>query len=427
MAQKEIINPGKSARIVTLGCRLNHADTALLTARLEALGYTLCDDPHIQADLILVNTCAVTAEAEAKSRRQILRLRRENPGAQIIAAGCAVEVNRDALLNAGAQIVLTNPDKKHDFSDPSGIKSRELPLENFRENSFSSFPFRSRAFIKVQEGCDNFCSYCIVPVVRGASRSRDFAETLADCRKNIEAGFPEIVLTGVNTCNYNDSGRDLAGLIQEISALPGNFRIRLSSTEPHPGDLSLLKVMAENPKICRFLHISMQHGSNRILQMMNRRYTAEEFIDFVREARLLVPDIHIGTDFIVGFPGETDDDFAAALENVKKIGFANIHCFAYSPRPGTVAAGLPGRIAPDTVKKRMAELRRIAAVSASAFARSQYGKTLPVIFERIADGRSVGWSDNYLEVSVPQDQVEPGKIVPVKVSPENIASGSELP
>ena len=415
------------ARIVTLGCRLNHADTALLTARLTEAGYTLCDDPAVPVELIVVNTCAVTAEAEAKSRRQILRLRRENPGARIIAAGCAVEVDSRSLLNAGADTVLTNPDKKHILSAPPGLKSRELPLKNFCEKSLSSFPFRSRAFIKVQEGCDNFCSYCIVPVVRGASRSRDLEETVADCRKNIAAGFPEIVLTGVNTCNYSDSGCDLAGLIGRISQIEGDFRIRLSSTEPHPGDVSLLEVIAGNPKVCRFLHISMQHGSDRILKLMNRRYDAAGFADFAAKAKSLVPDIHLGTDFIVGFPGETEKDFSEAMEVVKSIGFANIHCFAYSPRPGTAAAGMPGRVHPDAVKERMAELRKIAAVSARDFAVSQFGKTAPVIFERSAKGRTHGWSDHYLAVSVPENTVSIGKITEVELSAENVVLDMTLP
>lgn len=410
----------KSARIVTLGCRLNHADTALLTARLEAAGYVLCENPEVPVDLILVNTCAVTAEAEAKSRRQILRLRRENPDAEIIAAGCAVELNKAALLDAGANLALTNPDKKHDFSLASGVKSREIAVENFCENSLSSFPFRSRAFIKVQEGCDNFCSYCIVPVVRGASRSRDFAEVVADCRKNIEAGFPEIVLTGVNTCNYFDRGHDLAGLIREISAIPGDFRIRLSSTEPHPGDLSLLELMAENPKICRFLHLSMQHGCDRILKLMNRRYTAAEFAEFVANARKMVPDIHIGTDFIVGFPGETGEDFSEAMQLVSQINFANIHCFAYSPRPGTVAAGLPGRVPPAVVRERMERLRQISEVSSRSFALSQCGKTLPVIFERYVKGNAIGWSDNYLEIAVEKNNIPLRQIVEIQASKENI-------
>ena len=419
---------GKTARIVTLGCRLNHADTALLTARLEQAGFRLCDDPRLPVDLIVVNTCAVTAEAEAKSRRQILRLHRENPGVPIIAAGCAVEVNPEAMLNAGAASVLTNPDKKGDlFKTAPGKKSRQIEVENFCENSFSDFPFRSRAFIKIQEGCDNFCSYCIVPVVRGASRSRDLAETLADCKKNIDAGFPEIVLTGVNTCNYFDSGCDLAGLISRISEIPGDFRIRLSSTEPHPGDMTIPELIAANNKVCRFLHLSMQHGSDRILKLMNRRYDAAGFVDFAAKIKNMVPGIHLGTDFIVGFPGETEADFAEALQVVKSIGFANIHCFAYSPRPGTAAAEMPGRVHPDAVKERMSELRRIAAESARDFVTSQYGKVAPVIFERIHSGAAKGWSDNYLAVTIPADQAVTGKIVQVQLSPENTSSPEDLP
>ena len=415
------MNHIKRARIVTLGCRLNHADSALLAARLEKEGCELCDDPSQKVDIILVNTCAVTAEAEAKSRRQILRLRRENPDAEIIASGCAVELSAEMLRRAGADSVLTNPDKRGDLHCGSGVKSRELPVENFMENSFSSFPFRSRAFIKVQEGCDNFCTYCIVPVVRGASRSRDFAESVADCRRSVEAGFPEIVLTGVNTCNYDDGGRKLPDLIRAVAALPGEFRIRLSSTEPHPGDLTLPELIAEGNRLCRFLHLSIQHGSDRILRRMNRRYSAAEFVEFVEAARRLVPDIHIGTDFIVGFPGEGEKEFLEGMELLEKVGFANIHGFPYSPRPGTAAAAMPDQVPPEAVKERMHYLRKLSERSAEKFVRSQLGKVLPVIFEHHSNGRARGWSDNYLEISAPSGEVSTGKIMPVMISEENIS------
>ena len=408
------------ARIVTLGCRLNHADTALLMARLQHLGYTLSDDETVPCDLIVVNSCAVTAEAEAKSRRMISRLRRENPGAQIAAAGCAAEINGAALLNSGADMVLTNPDKKLLGKDLPGVKSIDLAPENFAENCTSVFPFRTRAFVKVQEGCDNFCSYCIVPYVRGPSRSRDFAESVADCRQCVESGIAEVVLTGVNTCNYNDNGRDLADLIREVAALPGDFRIRLSSTEPHPGDLTIPRLMAEGNRLCRFLHLSMQHGSDRILQLMKRRYTAGDFAAFVKEIRRLVPDIHIGTDFIVGFPGETEADFNEALEILQDIGFANIHAFAYSPRPGTPAAAMKEKVPVQAVKERMARLREVAESSARSFALSQIGKKVPVIFERCANGFARGWSDNYLELSVPQELVQCGRITQVEATAENM-------
>ncbi len=411
-----------SAVVITLGCRLNHADTALLSARLTQAGYELYDNCAVKPDLIVLNSCAITAEAERKSLQQIRKLRREYPFAQIAAAGCAAELSPEKFRNSGADIILTNPDKKSFPGEIHGRKSREESAEVFCENSFSAFPFRTRAFIKIQEGCDNFCSYCIVPYVRGASRSRKFAECIADCRQAVEAGFPEIVLTGVNTCNYFDDGKNLAALIKEVASIPGDFRIRLSSTEPHPQDMTLAELMADKDnKLCRFLHLSMQHGSNGILKAMRRNYTSEEFIVFVENIRRQIPDIHIGSDFIVGFPGETDADFARLLEVIDTVGFANIHPFAYSIRPGTPAAVMPGQIPSGTVKERMKKLAAAAGKNAGRFARSQIGKTLPVIFEQTRNGMLHGWSDNYLAVTVPENAFPSGRVVMVNADEKNLA------
>ena len=424
LAQKTLTHPmPKTAVIITLGCRLNHADTALLSARLQNAGYELRDDFTVAPDLILLNSCAITAEAERKSRQQIRKLRRSYPAAIIAVAGCAAELSPEKFRECGADQILTNPDKKL-FPDQQlcGKKSRETGKCNFTENAVSSFPFRTRAFIKIQEGCDNFCSYCIVPYVRGGSRSRKFTECLADCRQAIARGFPEIVLTGVNTCNYYDDGKNLAGLIREIAAIPGDFRIRLSSTEPHPDDLLLAELMSDPAnRLCRFLHLSMQHGSDHILRQMRRNYTAGEFINFVQNIRRLIPDIHIGTDFIVGFPGESEDDFARLLAVAGEVKFANIHAFAYSPRPGTPAASMPDRVLPETVKARMKQLSMTAADSAREFAVSQLGKTLPVIFEQNCGGFQRGWSDNYLAVTVPDGTFPSGKIVNITADEKNLA------
>ena len=413
----------KTAVIITLGCRLNHADTALLTTRLQNAGFELRDDFTVSPDLILLNSCAVTAEAERKSRQQIRKLRKNYPGSCIAVAGCAAELSPEKLKECGADLILTNPDKKlFPHAKSCGRKSLETPSGNFLENAHSSFPFRTRAFIKIQEGCNNFCSYCIVPYVRGASRSRCFAECIEDCKKAIEQGFPEIVLTGVNTCNYRDDGKDLSGLIREIAALPGEFRIRLSSTEPHPGDLQLAELMSDPAnRLCRFLHLSMQHGSDRVLKAMRRNYTAEQFINFVKNIRSIVPDIHIGTDFIVGFPGETDEDFIRLLAVAEEVQFANIHAFAYSIRPGTPAAAMPGQIPAETVKKRMKRLTAAANISATNFAESQVGKTLPVIFEQESNGKLHGWSDNYLAVTVPAGSFPAGKIINITADEKNLA------
>ena len=403
----------KFAEIHTLGCRLNIADSALLTARLKRAGYEVRRPGEgASPDLIVVNSCAVTAEASAKSRRLVRRLRRENPGARIIVTGCAAQLAQDTFLAAGADLALPNAGKKLLPDGACTHGNDPGTLEVFAEEALSEFPFRSRAFIKIQEGCNNFCSYCIVPYVRGRERSRALEEVLADCRKAVAASFPEIVLTGVNTCAYCDGETDLAGLIRLLCDIPGEFRLRLSSTEPRMDNFAMIDAMAGGgEKVCRFLHLSLQYGCDRILKLMNRRYTCEEYRNFVLEARKKLPGVHVGTDIIVGFPGETDEDFAQCLDFVREMAFANVHIFSYSPRPGTPAAEMPGRPDPAVVKERFKALEALAAESAAAFARSQLGKEVQVIFERSEKGLLRGWSDNYLGFAVPEGMFPTGKIV----------------
>ena len=417
--------------IVTHGCRLNTADTALLTARLRRAGCEIVaeDETAFRSPaLVVVNSCAVTAEAERKSRQTVRKLRRRFPAARIAVLGCASAASAEsaeALRRAGADLVAGNPGKRDlDALLREGAAKSAFPLRtgrgtgterSFREGVAAEFPRRTRAFIKIQEGCDNFCTYCLVPLLRGPERSRDFDETLAECRQAAAAGFPELVLTGVNSCAYRTpDGRGLAELIRAVAALPGEFRIRLGSTEPGrlSGSAGLLDAIAEEPRMCRFLHLSLQHGSNAVLRRMNRRYTAEEFAAFVDEARRRVPGIHIGSDFIVGFPGESDAEFEEGLEFVRRCAFANLHIFPFSPRPGTAAAVMPGRPGADVVRRRLAALHAAAEGSKQAFALSQRGCELPVIFESVdADGTARGWSDNYLEVTAPADAVPLGRIV----------------
>ena len=418
----------KTALIVTQGCRLNTADTALLTARLRRIGWEVVEeeDAVSHPELVAVNSCAVTAEAERKCRQTLRRLRRRFPAARIVVLGCAAAVSAaaaQALRRAGADFTAGNPGKCELDAllgaagaaevPPRLTRGREVP-RIFREGIAAEFPHRTRAFVKIQEGCDNFCTYCLVPYLRGPARSRDFDETLAECRQAVAAGFPEVVLTGVNSCAYRTpDGRGLAELIRAVAALPGEFRIRLGSTEPgllaNAGEL--FDTIAEEPRMCRFLHLSLQHGSDAVLRRMNRHYTAAEFAEFVARARTRIPGIHIGSDFIVGFPGESDAEFAEGLEFVRRIGFANLHIFPFSPRPGTPAATMPDRPDAATVRRRLAELHAAAAESKSAFAESQRGRELSVIFESVDEtGTARGWSDNYLEVTAPAAEVELGRI-----------------
>ena len=410
----------RSAVIVNLGCRLNQADAALMTDRLQRNGYTLVEPGSASAvDLVIINSCAVTATAVSKSRQAAVKYRKLYPDARIIVTGCAVEIDFDKWRDlAACDGALTNVDKRslEMMLEPDEPHfSLNEPVSGFEEHAAGRFPFRHRALVKIQEGCNNFCTYCIVPYTRGPERSRSAEEVLRECEALAAAGIPEIVLTGVNTCAYSDSGYDLGQLVKRIAAIPGDFRIRLSSTEPKFDNLKLLDSLKEcGGKVCRFLHLSLQHGSDEILRKMGRKYTAKEYAEFAAYARSLWPDIHLGTDVIVGFPGETDELFNEGVEFVKSMNFANIHIFRYSPRPGTPAAGFPDRVPGEVAKARYDIMAQAAEESRKRFYASQKGKILPVIFEEEKNGLIHGWSDNYLQVSRPSGYAQLGRIVNVE-------------
>ena len=410
----------RSAVIVNLGCRLNQADAALMTDRLQRNGYTLVEPGSASAvDLVIINSCAVTATAVSKSRQAAVKYRKLYPDARIIVTGCAVEIDFDKWRDlAACDGALTNVDKRSlemMLKPDEPHFSLNEPVSGFEEHAAGRFPFRHRALVKIQEGCNNFCTYCIVPYTRGPERSRSAEEVLRECEALAAAGIPEIVLTGVNTCAYSDSGYDLGQLVKRIAAIPGDFRIRLSSTEPKFDNLKLLDSLKEcGGKVCRFLHLSLQHGSDEILRKMGRKYTAKEYAEFAAYARSLWPDIHLGTDVIVGFPGETDELFNEGVEFVKSMNFANIHIFRYSPRPGTPAAGFPDRVPGEVAKARYDIMAQAAEESRKRFYTSQKGKILPVIFEEEKNGLIHGWSDNYLQVSRPSGYAQLGRIVNVE-------------
>ena len=410
----------RRAVIVNLGCRLNQADAALMTDRLQRNGYTLVEPGSASAvDLVIINSCAVTATAVSKSRQAAVKYRKLYPDARIIVTGCAVEIDFDKWRDlAACDGALTNVDKRslETMLEPDEPHfSLNEPVSGFEEHAAGRFPFRHRALVKIQEGCNNFCTYCIVPYTRGPERSRSAEEVLRECEALVAAGIPEIVLTGVNTCAYSDSGYDLGQLVKRIAAIPGDFRIRLSSTEPKFDNLKLLDSLKEcGGKVCRFLHLSLQHGSDEILRKMGRKYTAKEYAEFATYARSLWPDIHLGTDVIVGFPGETDELFNEGVEFVKSMNFANIHIFRYSPRPGTPAAGFPDRVPGEVAKARYDIMAQAAEESRKRFYTSQKGKILPVIFEEEKNGLIHGWSDNYLQVSRPSGYALLGRIVNVE-------------
>ena len=429
----------KNAKLLTIGCRLNQADSALLIGRLASNGCKVLEqDSKICPELVIVNSCTVTAKADSKSRQAARKLRREYPDARIIVTGCGAELvgKEQNKADSAVDLWLPNPEKSRIIShiirlftgkEPVAemCLSEEMTTDDFQEEATAAFPFKSRAFLKIQEGCDNFCSYCIVPHVRGRERSRKHVEVVSEFNNLLEKGFCEIVLTGVNVCAYNSSDVDLAKLLTELTAIDGDFRIRLSSTEPHPNNQHLLDVMAKSPKICRFLHLSLQHGSDAILRAMNRKYTIKEYTEFVEAAREKIPGIHIGTDIIVGFPGETDTDYANELKLLKKLKFANVHLFTYSKRKGTPAAEMPNQIASEVVAERFSSLKKIADQTKLDFAKEHIGKPLQVLFERKRkNGLLKGWSDNYLAVLAPENKAELNQLM--TVIPTLIDNNGEL-
>ena len=418
----------KTAAIMTLGCRLNQADSALLSDRLRKLGFEIVStDAPSSPNLIIVNSCAVTAVASKKSRQALKAIRGENPQSFIVMTGCSAVVDGKELNKLDeCDLILSNEQKKEieyilprylAYLDSNNTKPEKTDAEStiFNEQTETYFPFKTRAILKVQEGCENFCTYCIVPYARGKERSRDLEETLADFKQLVAAGFKEIVLSGVNICNYKCGETDLVGLIERLLEVPGDYRIRLSSTEPGPIVPALVRCMAENPeKICAFLHLPLQNGSERILKEMGRKYTVAEYAEMIADARKLIPNLHLGTDLIVGFPGETEADFKESCAFVKKIGFSNIHVFPFSPRQGTPAEKMPGRVVGDELDKRLEALKEIKSASAAAFAESMLEQREVVLVEtKRSNGVCEGWSGNYIKIKFKDEKSEPKTLVPV--------------
>lgn len=420
----------KTACFLTLGCRLNQADTALMTGLLETHGYRVIDAPTKTTEILIINTCAVTATAAQKSRQAVRRLRQKYNDAAVIATGCGVNVDPEAWQQEPAVDLVLAPARRAElplilaewfatralpapFAAPAHTPNSPGAHTYFSEGNTSMFPFKTRAFLKIQDGCNNFCSYCIVPYARGPQRSRELAEIIADFKTLLARGHKEIVLTGVNTCTFRSEAGGLPHLLATLAAEPGEFRLRISSAEPHPVIPEVLSVMRDTAKVCRFLHLPAQHLADPMLKRMNRHYTLDTYIKYIEQARSMIPDIHIGTDFIVGFPGETEAEFDTALATAAQLEFANMHIFPFSAREGTVAAALKQTSSGAEIKARIERLKGVAEKGARHFAESQIGKTFRVLTETIEDQTAEGWSDHYLRVRYPAADTEKGELVSV--------------
>lgn len=402
----------RRASLHTLGCRVNHAETSILGEGLRRKGYQLVEVGQ-PVDLFVLNTCAVTEDAERTSRYLIRKTLRHSPHAYIAVTGCYAQTGVEALkrqsgidLIVGHQFKLALPDYVPAGENLCKRTAPEVRHTNTMSREEFDHPFygeadSTRAPLKIQDGCGDMCSFCIIPFARGRARSRAIDDILREADSLAERGHREIVLTGVNIGQYACRGTDICGLLERLEPIPGIERIRISSIEPTTVSERLLDLMATSRKLCPFLHIPLQSGDDRILYAMNRRHTVRDFTVLVERALSLVPSLGLGTDVMVGFPGETDEQFANTVALVADLPFSYLHAFAYSPRPGTAATKLPERVAPAVVTKRSAMLQRLCRAKRLAFHQRSIGRTVQVLFEEgTHDGYRCGTTDNFTRVAV---------------------------
>ncbi|MGJ3241431.1 MAG: tRNA (N(6)-L-threonylcarbamoyladenosine(37)-C(2))-methylthiotransferase MtaB [Opitutales bacterium] len=394
----------------TLGCRLNQYETDRIRDRLVAAGYTIV--PHGEpTNLAVINTCTVTHQADAKCRAEIRKFIRRQPQARVAVVGCYAQMGHRALARIpGIDLILGNQDKLNllDYLPPEKTEVPVVVRERIDKTDFTvgtvgELPFDQRANLKIQDGCDFHCAFCIIPQARGHARARAFADLMAEARNLVDRGVREIVISGVNIGTYNQAGRDIVAVVDALDALPGLYRVRISSIEPTTIPLALFdRMAAPDHTLQPFLHIPLQSGSDPVLRHMRRKYTLKAFTDFIAEADRRVPDLCIGTDILVGYPIETEARFAETCETFRAHPFAYCHVFTFSERKGTPAAAIPAdRQVPVAVRhQRSAHLRRLSARKRHAFACRFLGRDRDVLFENSRDGVWPGYTDNYIRVLV---------------------------
>ncbi len=382
--------------LVNLGCKVNRVEADSIGADLLAAGW---ESVARCADVAVVNTCTVTAEADRKTRKEVNRALERNPQATVFVIGCAAAIDPMAYEALSPRVRVVS---KGRVVEECLACAHGAPLPALTDagsavlRAGDSFP--TRVGVKVQDGCDNACTYCIVHVARGPASSVPVAQVAEDVRALSSAGVREVVLTGIDLGAYNSDGTSLADLVMHLRTVSPETRLRISSIEPHTLDESLIDVLAEQDgMVCRHLHVPLQSGSSKVLREMARRYTAQEYVDMVHNLRAAVPGLSLSTDCIVGFPGETDDDFAETVEVARACGFSRMHLFRYSRREGTPAALREDQVEPEVKARRMGALSSVSAELRVKDACSRVGTSELVLVE--SDGR--GMTESYYEVALP--------------------------
>lgn len=418
----------QTVSIVTLGCKTNQFESAAMSEQLGKAGYQQVDF-DAGAELVIVNTCSVTAATDSQSRNLIRRARRMNPQARVVVTGCYAQIDPAALAKLpGVALVIGNEEKKDFLSRLTALDRghTQVSVADIRQVEstdplpLSSFEQRSRAFVQIQNGCDAFCSYCIIPYARGRSRSVAAADVVKQAEGLSAAGYPEVVLTGIHIGNYGQDLQpqiDLLTLLQEINKSSFAGRLRLGSIEPTELPAELLDYIAAAEWICPHYHIPLQAGDDEILKQMNRHYSTQFFRDLLCGIRMRQVDAAIGLDIITGFPGESEQQFETTCELLKELPFSHLHVFPFSRRPGTPAAELKGQLPGDVIKDRAARLRKIGERKLAEYAAQFVGQSLEIVIEGGgADGRKKGLSQNYLPVWVDADGLVQGDCLKVIIT-----------
>ena len=412
--------------IYTLGCKVNTYESEFVIKEFIKRGYTLTSFSDDTADVYLINTCTVTNTSDQKSRKMIRQARRKNKNAVVVAMGCFTQIrNNDNDIMDFVDVVIGNKDKSKivDLTEKFIKDHKKIAnIEDINEADFddmeiSYFNTRTRALVKIEDGCENFCSYCIIPYVRGKVRSKKPEKVLEEVERLAKNGYKEIVLTGIHTGHYGADleNYDFSDLLRALEKIDGIDRIRISSIEITELNDKFLNVLKDSKKIVNHIHIPLQAGSNHVLKLMNRKYDKEYYLDKINKIREIRPDMAVTTDVIVGFPSETEEDFNETIEFVKKVNFAGGHVFPFSRRNGTPAAKMKGQLTKEEKHIRCKALISVFDSLEESYYKKNIGSTLIVIPENYEDGILTGHTDNYLKVKFSGCEELLGKEVEVKI------------
>lgn len=428
--EKNNLNSGKKVSFLTLGCKVNQYDSDAMRTLFIRNGYTQAGEDD-DADVYVVNTCSVTSIGDRKSRQMVRRIRRAHPSAIIAVAGCYAQLAPEVFEKMGdVDVIVGIQNRSHivDYVEEAMHRTDKKPLnetvdimkvDHFENMSVDiSGEVRTRAFVKVQEGCDNYCTFCIIPYARGKLKSRLQKDAVDEIRKLVSQGYREVVLTGIHLGNYGKDlhdGTSLATLVAELVKIPDLLRIRLGSVESVELSEDLISIMQNEPKVCRHLHLPIQSGSDAVLKGMNRHYRLPQFKKLISELREKVPGIALTTDLIVGFPGETEENFRETLETLKEIRFSGIHVFPYSRRTGTPAASYPNQVTNEVKKERVHRVQELEKDIALDYRKQFMGQVVHVLAEEMKDGFFEGLTDEYIRVSIRDSHIERGKMYPVRI------------